>query len=181
MTTLTSLEFQVKALESELTRLQEADLMDDAYWGLEDEFFKLRKLFQIESCNLIVKNYQHLTSAIIYVAEQDDYDIPISCGFNLYENKINMNLPEVQDVAQKFIMDIQEVFLYILLHEIGHSLDPSLESLKSEYSPQAIYQSEIKAWEIADTLIGEQSANANYQLLKSWALSSYNPENNLGI
>lgn len=178
MDTLT-LESQVKALEVELIQLQEADLIDDYYWDLEDEFFRLRKLFQIESCNLIVFNYQHLTSATIYVAEQDDDDIPISCGFNLHENKIIMNLPEVQDVAQRFIIDIQEVFLYILVHEIGHSLDPSLESLKREYSPQAIYQSEINAWEIADALIGEQSAN--YQLLKSWALSSYNPGNNLGI
>ena len=45
MDTLT-LESQVKALEVELTKLQEADLMDDAYWDLEDEFFRLRKLLE---------------------------------------------------------------------------------------------------------------------------------------
>lgn len=46
MATLTSLESQVKALESELIKLQEADLMDDYYWELEEKFFKLRKLLQ---------------------------------------------------------------------------------------------------------------------------------------
>lgn len=45
MDTLT-LESQVKALESELIRLQEAAQMDDYYWDLEDEFFRLRKLLE---------------------------------------------------------------------------------------------------------------------------------------
>jgi hypothetical protein len=43
MNTLT-LEDQIKAIEAELNRLQEADKMDDAYWDLTDELFRLKKL-----------------------------------------------------------------------------------------------------------------------------------------
>lgn len=134
------------------------------------------------SFDSIIETLSHFTSATIYLSQPDEHIIcldneyiELCCGYNLDHNLITMYIHEVEDVAFAAEMREEEVFKYILLHEIGHSLDGELGYLNAQDTSKATFKSEVNAWRIADDLVGEQTYN--YRLLRAWALSNYDPDN----
>ena len=124
----------------------------------------------------IIKELSTLTSAPIQVCLPWEEDA--QCSYFSDFHLITMCLEEVEQVAELFGLPNEEVFKYILLHEIGHSLDPEFNELaalfQDEELNEAKFISEVNAWKIADSLIEECSFD--YKLLRAWALSNYDPD-----
>lgn len=124
----------------------------------------------------IIKELSNLTSAPIQISLPFEEDSQC-CYFSQF-HLITMCLREVGEIANLLELAIEEVFKHILLHEIGHSLDPQIEDLAALFQQdelnEAMFISEVNAWRIADDLVGNQTYN--YKLLRAWALSNYDPD-----
>jgi hypothetical protein len=125
----------------------------------------------------IVKELSNLTSAPIQISLPFEEDS--QCCYFFQFHLITMCLREVGAIANLLELPIEEVFKCILLHEIGHSLDPQMEDLVGLFQQDELNEdmfiSEVNAWRIADTLVDNQTYN--YRLLRAWGLSNYDPDN----
>ena len=124
----------------------------------------------------IIKELSALTSAPIQISLPWEEDA--CCSYISNFHLITMCLEEIEQVAELFELPSEEVFKYILLHEIGHSLDPEFDDLAALFQDEELNESkfisEVNAWRIADSLIEEESFN--YKLMRAWALSNYDPD-----
>ncbi|MBD2201616.1 hypothetical protein H6G33_09675 [Calothrix sp. FACHB-1219] len=132
----------------------------------------------------IVEKYQSLTSAEISLHSLrvnptiwiDEEEVDIFCSYIQEINLITILIDEVIMIARDNNWEPEEVFEYILVHEIGHSLDPELEELNSqlvnnEELSEVKFRAEVNAWKIADTIIPEQTLR--YKILRANCLEAY--------
>jgi hypothetical protein len=82
---------------------------------------------------------------------------------------ISINKKQVEDQSAYHNIPIPRMLFYILIHEIGHSLDPNICTEEDEYIL------EKTAWDIADYLMGELKLpkTKEYFRVRNWALSNY--------
>jgi hypothetical protein len=136
----------------------------------------------------IASTFASLTSAQIVISPEDCYavvDKEVIEG-SCYLNKINtivIDLIELSQLAELISIDKEKLFEWILLHEIGHSLDPSLldnvaktQRLESQEkwdeASEQVFLREVTAWRIVDSL-GNYSSNKEYRVLRAFALDGY--------
>lgn len=124
----------------------------------------------------VIRNYEHLTTATIVSVR----DYSVRCMYLHTEHKIILSITEIDSIAAEFRMPYETVAKVVLLHEIGHSLDPDCKNLLSKYhaypEDKIIQSLEKRAWKIADTLDTQLSNTVEYKILKKDALASYGVE-----
>lgn len=90
---------------------------------------------------------------------------------------ITINLLQVLTISEETGIPDEEVFRYILMHEVGHSLDETMTDTLDDYEDEIelginsslLFQSEVAAWRIADefwNLYESGSATDNYKKLR---------------
>lgn len=85
---------------------------------------------------------------------------------------ICITISQIRQQANYHNIPISRMFLYILLHEIGHSLDPNVQT------EEDVLTLEKTAWNIADTLMNNLKIpkTKEYLKVKEWQLNNVRKE-----
>ena len=101
--------------------------------------------------------------------EVDDFGNKHLSSYDPKYDCITVSILEIKHQATYHNIPVPRILLYILLHEIGHSLDPNIHTEKD------VIILETTAWKIADTLMEELKIpkTKEYFRVRNWALSNY--------
>lgn len=119
---------------------------------------------------------QPLTEAYISFSNEDfeidDFGNKHRSAYDPRYDCITVSILEIKHQATYHNIPIPRMFLYILIHEIGHSLDPNVCSEENEYIL------EKTAWDIADTLMDKLKLpkTKEYFRVKEWQLNNVRKE-----
>jgi len=82
---------------------------------------------------------------------------------------ICITIPQIKEQSNYHNIPIPRMLLYILLHEVGHSLDPNVHTEKD------VLILETTAWGIADSLMDRLKIpkTKEYFRVRKWALDNY--------
>lgn len=128
------------------------------------------------SCQQIYTLCQPLTDSYISFSNEDfeidDFGNKHRSAYDPRYDCITVSILEIKHQATYHNIPIPRILLYILLHEIGHSLDPKIHTEKD------VFTLETTAWKIADTLMDKLKLpkTKEYFRVKEWQLNNVKKE-----
>jgi hypothetical protein len=101
--------------------------------------------------------------------EIDDFGNKHRSAYDPKYDCITVSTLEIKYQATYHNIPVPRILLYILLHEIGHSLDPNIHTEKD------VITLETTAWKIADYLMDnlKMPKTKEYFRVRDWALNNY--------